>query len=321
MNIGNRITRFLGPKIQDRFNPAGRSPILYFHRVLLEKDKYYKDDITVDELDKLLSCLSEIFTFAPLDKLNQHYKGGKPLIGITFDDGYLDNYINALPVLKKHNAFATIFVATSGIEKGVLWNDLIKYAVKEASDRSIHALERASSSVVVTTEERVMLCDRINATLKYLPLRDRNARVASVFNRLGVSDISCPRLMMNSFEIDEMSKEPLITIGAHTHDHTILTTLNELDCAKQISKSKDILEGITGNKIKTFCYPNGRKIQDYSSYHKKFIEMNGFDSAYTTMDGGVDGSVDKFEQPRFLPYRKIPFLMALSAMKIAGEVA
>jgi hypothetical protein len=39
------------------------------------------------------------------------------------------------------------------------------------------------------------------------------------------------------------------------------------------------------------------------------------------MDGGVDSKVDPFEQPRFLPFRKSPSLMALSAMKIAGEEA
>ncbi len=38
----------------------------------------------------------------------------KPII-ITFDDGYLDNYINVLPVLEKYNAKATIFVVTDAL--------------------------------------------------------------------------------------------------------------------------------------------------------------------------------------------------------------
>lgn len=34
---------------------------------------------------------------------------------LTFDDGYLDNFINAFPLLKKHNFPATIFLATDFI--------------------------------------------------------------------------------------------------------------------------------------------------------------------------------------------------------------
>ena len=36
-------------------------------------------------------------------------------IVMTFDDGYLDNYTNVLPLLKKYNATATFFVVHSKI--------------------------------------------------------------------------------------------------------------------------------------------------------------------------------------------------------------
>ena len=36
---------------------------------------------------------------------------------ITFDDGYLDNYVHAFPVLKKYNIKATIFIVTDWVEK------------------------------------------------------------------------------------------------------------------------------------------------------------------------------------------------------------
>jgi peptidoglycan/xylan/chitin deacetylase (PgdA/CDA1 family) len=46
---------------------------------------------------------------------------------ITFDDGYRDNLTNALPILKKYNFNATIFLTTGRIEKGkgfLGWEDL-----------------------------------------------------------------------------------------------------------------------------------------------------------------------------------------------------
>lgn len=43
---------------------------------------------------------------------------------ITFDDGYADNYTNALPVLERFNAPATVFVITEDVgERNVVWRE------------------------------------------------------------------------------------------------------------------------------------------------------------------------------------------------------
>src|SRR3989344_3122644 len=44
--------------------------------------------------------------------LSKNKKIPRKTVVLTFDDGYLDNYENAFPVLKKYNFPATIFVAT-----------------------------------------------------------------------------------------------------------------------------------------------------------------------------------------------------------------
>src|SRR3972149_5965350 len=38
-------------------------------------------------------------------------------VAVTFDDGYLDNYIYAFPVFKKYNIKATIFIVTDWVER------------------------------------------------------------------------------------------------------------------------------------------------------------------------------------------------------------
>lgn len=57
-------------------------------------------------------------TFCFVSELDQ-YQGQKNIVALSFDDGFLDNYQYAYPLLKKYHAKATIFLATQieGIEK------------------------------------------------------------------------------------------------------------------------------------------------------------------------------------------------------------
>ena len=49
--------------------------------------------------------------------------GGRIAV-LTFDDGYADNFTNAMPILHKHKIPATVFVITSDVgRRNVVWNE------------------------------------------------------------------------------------------------------------------------------------------------------------------------------------------------------
>lgn len=52
-----------------------------------------------------------------IEKLQKNKTIEQKTIVLTFDDGFKDNYTNAFPVLKKYNFPATIFLATSFIDR------------------------------------------------------------------------------------------------------------------------------------------------------------------------------------------------------------
>ena len=59
------------------------------------------------------------FRTVQFNSINEKIK--KPLI-ITFDDGYKDNLINALPILKKYNFTSICFVVSDLIGKSNTWD-------------------------------------------------------------------------------------------------------------------------------------------------------------------------------------------------------
>ena len=54
---------------------------------------------------------------------NQIYEENRKPIIITFDDGYKDNLINALPILKEYNFISTCFVVSDFIGESNKWDE------------------------------------------------------------------------------------------------------------------------------------------------------------------------------------------------------
>jgi peptidoglycan/xylan/chitin deacetylase (PgdA/CDA1 family) len=101
-------------------------PILMYHSIEYEKDNGLR--IPKEKFRNQMQYLKDNkFTPISLDELydamvaNKHLPQ-KPIV-ITFDDGYVDNYINAYPVLKEFNFKATIFMVSGCINSPSYLND------------------------------------------------------------------------------------------------------------------------------------------------------------------------------------------------------
>ena len=88
------------------------------------------------------------FTTITLLDLYQHLADGRALpkrpIILTFDDGYLDNYTNAFPLLQKYGMTGTFFVLTGRADAGdpayLSW-DMIQEMSAAGMDIQLHARE------------------------------------------------------------------------------------------------------------------------------------------------------------------------------------
>ena len=95
-------------------------PILLYHNIPIEKSarsEYYMST-TQKQFEKQISGLKNLgYTFITYDDLIKYYNNELALpeyvVLVTFDDGYIDNYENAFPIIKKYNIPVTMFIIDS----------------------------------------------------------------------------------------------------------------------------------------------------------------------------------------------------------------
>ncbi len=98
-----------------RFKKQGQVPIgiLFYHRVDDEHPNPWT--ICMEEFEKQITWMQENFDLVSLEECQKRIASGfndRPTLSITFDDGYADNCVEALPMLVEHGIPVTYFVTT-----------------------------------------------------------------------------------------------------------------------------------------------------------------------------------------------------------------
>jgi methionyl-tRNA formyltransferase len=96
-----------------RYMVTPRIAVLLFHRV----SDSARDNLTVgiEQFERQMQLLSTQCTVLSIEEVIASEpvpRSAKPLVCVTFDDGYLDNYSNAAPILQRHSIPAAFFVTT-----------------------------------------------------------------------------------------------------------------------------------------------------------------------------------------------------------------
>ena len=111
-----RSVRYMKPFLPD-------IPVVYFHSVGNKNNLGAKSFLTstVENSERFFRYVSGNYTSLTLkeyyDLRNHKISGIRNPIVLTFDDGYLDNWLFAFPLLKKYSLKATIFVSPDFVDK------------------------------------------------------------------------------------------------------------------------------------------------------------------------------------------------------------
>jgi len=104
-------------------------PILMYHRIADIPDD--RNSLPPAKFRKQIEYLAANgFTTVTMEMVYQFYAHGKKLpkksVLLTFDDGYTDNYTEALPILKEKNMTAIVFPISNWIGKENKWESFNK---------------------------------------------------------------------------------------------------------------------------------------------------------------------------------------------------
>jgi peptidoglycan/xylan/chitin deacetylase (PgdA/CDA1 family) len=294
--------------------PNGRVSIFIFHRVLGQKDVNRHLVPSVDEFDRMLGWIRAWFDVIPLSSAMRLLGEGRlprRAACITFDDGYADNYLNALPVLKKHGIHATFFVTSGYLDGGIMWNDVVSHSIFDTALESIDLSDVGLGSCVLATRaDRISVVGKINKAAKYMAYDARARYVSDLATRCGVSLPSS--LMMSSDQLRKLAEE--MEIGAHTVTHPILAKLSNEQALSEIRDGKVALERVLGKPVDLFAYPNGQPGEDYREEHVRMVEQVGFSGAVSTAPGAASIHSDRFQLPRYTPWAKRKWKFAVQLM-------
>jgi len=206
---------------------------------------------------------------------------------ITFDDGYIGNYEVVYPFVKLNNIPITIYVATKACQTNrINWYDEVINLLQGKRDCRIEFSNFNGKNHFIKSsdhgEKKWVKIQSLLEDLKSMKLHNRDLAIKSMYMQLGHNCVKEGILRhLDPNKIQELSKSPLVTIGAHSHCHSLLPNIPNEVALESIVNSKELLEMWTSKSVDHFSYPNG----NYDEKVLAMVEQSGFESSVTTQAG------------------------------------
>lgn len=309
----------------------GRLSVVTFHRVLPENERrtypFPGLVVTPAELDEFLSYFTEHFDCGSISAQHMRYMSGeitaRPLLAITFDDAQHDNFVNARPVLARHQVKATFFAPVAAIEQNeLLWHDRLGFAVlallQQSNGRQQILMRIFADAGLPVNDPNNLIVTAVQASKK-LPLESRLRLVDELVNASDRAQAPEFARLMTFKELAELAEEGH-EIGSHSMTHCLMTECDDTALVYEIAESRRVLQTRINQPIKSFCYPNG----NCDERTAQASASAGYQLAVTTTWGHNDRSADCFQLRRYdMETRRVQdsdgkFMPALLAFRMSG---
>jgi peptidoglycan/xylan/chitin deacetylase (PgdA/CDA1 family) len=298
----------IGAHLISPFGARKRGTILIYHHVHERLNEYNAESTDRVQFDWHMKLVKRVFHPITIDKVAEVCgTNGCPsrAVVVTFDDGYADNYSEALPILKKYEMPAAIYLAVEALESGYMWNEAVASLIQEMQGPSLDltGFELGVYPIASFSDREIAIADVIER-MKPLKTEIQKDIVKYITDHYG--QVKTPPQMLSASQLKNLAEERLITLGCHTLTHPMLSQIGIKEAENDISASKAALEEITSAPVKHFAYPYGKYGEHFHAEHVNLIAKLGFKTAVTTDWGAVSNTSSRYMLTRFTPWDNSP---------------
>ena len=267
--------------------------------------------LRLSDFRRQLAYLCRRYDLVPIDEALtalQENSLRRPTACITFDDGYLNNRLAALPILAEYGAPATIYLATGlvGTDRR-LWTVKLETAVRRTDATALRPGD-APPIELGDDASRIRTARRLIQQMKRLEPGSADARAREIVASCGdtSTDDSDHYRMMTWDDVSAIAESGLVTFGGHTVSHAIVSRLGDAEVDAEIRGSIQEVAKRVSARTATFAYPNGNP-EDFDERAQAAVRGSGLNAAVSTISGLNDRNTDRFALKRISVGRDTSF--------------
>ncbi|MGE3285929.1 MAG: polysaccharide deacetylase family protein [Pseudonocardia sp.] len=249
-----------------------------------------------------MTWLARSTNVVPLDAALADLAAGRPLpsraVAITFDDGYRDNLVHAVPVLRHLGLPATVFLVPGFLSHKVhAWWERLSWALRTTAAPSVEF--EGEMLPLGSEQDRGRALGMIEASLKRDDLVTRHDRLETLVAALEPpGELHPGDLYMDWDEARELVRAG-VSIGSHTMGHAILARETAAEQQEDLCECRDALQRELGVEVRSLAYPNGQR-GDYDDVTIDAARASGHEFAVTTRGRITETGTPPFETPRWI---------------------
>jgi len=263
--------------------------VLMYHRILPKNDSRFALEepgmvVTPEVFAMHLREAKKLFELVSLSDWLSKADSGQALpakaCAITFDDGWLDNYQYALPILEQQQVPATLFAVADKIGTSFrFWPNIVSELV---ALKSVALLNHPILSEAAKLIDLPYSLEQVANCIAQLKAYSED-ELFSALEAIGWSTelADTPPALMDWSQLAAMHTSGLVEIGSHTSSHRRLSNgSSDAVFDYEIAKSRTHLEQQLGQPTPLFCFPNG----DYNCEVLQRVQQT-YTAAVTTQRG------------------------------------
>jgi peptidoglycan/xylan/chitin deacetylase (PgdA/CDA1 family) len=324
-------------QLRQAFALRNRAVVLMYHRVLTPDERRRAGShpalvVERETFERQMALLKKRFVVLSVAEFAEYVEQRRPFPSssclVTFDDGWKDNYDNALPILSKLRIPSLIFLPMHFIgQRRVFWQEAL-----------VQLLGRAVAAVRSTPERRPAI-EAVLGPVGLAGLLDlaepdpKPAIIAAVTAQKKLTRPAIERMVAELAETIGVRLEELattdgfidwteaatmaahgVTFGGHGLDHLLLTQVSEAQADAEIEGSKTALDQKLAEPTPTFSYPNGY----WNPRLAERVKRVGYRLAFSAQGGPVTCEDDPWTLRRVNIHQNVTDTDALFLARLVG---